>query len=230
MVPLENCNCELCDLKNLFYSRLGEEDVQIYCSGKVEKKYNKGETILKQASPITEFIYLKSGLVKLFRRDDDGKEQIISIAKPFDYISLLSVFSDRNYNYSVTALEPSVTCNLDMEQIKDLTRTNGNYAMGLIEKMSGVTDKIVSEMLTIRKKHLRGRIAHVLIYFFDEIYHTYEYELPLTRKEISEYIGMTVENVIRTLSEFRKDKIISISGKMIEIRDIETLRSISSFG
>lgn len=57
-----------------------------------------------------------------------------------------------------------------------------------------------------------------------------EYELPLCRKEIGDYIGMTTENVIRTLSEFRKDKIISINGKIIEIRNLDTLISISQYG
>ncbi len=226
----DSCNCELCDLKSLFYSKLDDEEVELYCAGKVEKEYRKGDTIIKEGAFIMDFIYLKSGLVKLFHTDNQGKEQIITIAKPFDYVSLLSVFSNKNYNYSVSALEDSVTCNLDMEQIRELVRSNGNYATGLMEKMSMVTDKIILEMLEIRKKHLRGRVAHVINYFFDEVYHAREFELPLSRKEIGEYIGMTTENVIRTLSEFRRDKIISISGKSIEIRDLETLRSISSFG
>jgi len=227
---MKNCDCELCDLKNLFYSRLDPEAVLTYCSGKVEKEYAKGEVIIKEGSFINDFIYLKSGLVKLFHTDNQQKEQIISIAKPFDYVSLLSVFSNKEYNYSVTALEDTVTCNLDLQQIKLLVMENGNYAMGLIEKMSAVTDKILLETVEIRKKHLRGRVAHLLIYFYEQIYHRKEYDLPLSRKEIGEYIGMTTENVIRTLSEFRKDKILSITGKTIEIRDSETLKSISSFG
>jgi len=226
----ESCSCELCDLKNLFYSRLDKADVEVFCSGKIEKEYARGEVIIKEGSPIRDFIYLKSGLVKLFRTDANQKEQIITIAKPFDYVSVLSIFSTKTYNYSVQALEDSVTCDLDIEHIKNLVRSNGNYAVGLIEKMSAVSDSIIQELLDIRKRHLRGRVAFLLIYFHDQIYKQIEFELPLSRKEIGEYIGMTTENVIRTLSEFRKDKIISINGKMIEIRDLETLRSISNFG
>lgn len=224
------CNCEQCDLRNLFFSRLDTEAVETYCSGKVEKEYSSGELILKEGHLIQDFIYLKSGLVKLFRTDNQQKEQIITIAKPFDYVSLLSVFSNKEYNYSVSALEDSVTCNLNMEDIRNLILSNGNYAMGLIEKMSAVSDKIILESLEIRKKHLRGRVAHLLVYFHDKIYMQKEFNLPLSRKEIAEYVGMTTENVIRTMSEFRKDKVISISGKFIEIRDLETLRAISAYG
>ncbi len=229
-MSLVSCNCEFCDLKNLFYSRLSDEDVERYCSGKTEREYGKGEVIIRQGMPIREFSYLKSGLVKLFRTDTLEKEQIITIAKPFDYVSLLSVFSNSEYSYSVSALEDSVVCSLDIDQIKSLTESNGHYASGLIEKMSKVTDRIINEQLEIRKKHLRGRVATVLLFFYDQIYHSPEFELPLSRKEISEYIGMTTENVIRTLSEFRKDKTISISGKEIEIRDLETLRTIANYG
>ena len=56
------------------------------------------------------------------------------------------------------------------------------------------------------------------------------FELPVSRREIAEYIGMTTENVIRTLSEFRRDKLIRINGKEIEIMDVETMKKISSFG
>lgn len=229
-MAIMNCECELCDLKSLFYSHLETEEVEAFCTGKIEKEYKKGEVITKEGALITDFIYLKSGLVKLYQTDSQGKEQIISIAKPFDYVSLLSVFSNKNFNYSVTAIEDSVTCCLNMKQIIELVKSNGRYALGIIEKMSNITDKIIHNNLEIRKKNLRGRIAYVLMYFYDEIYHNVEFELPLSRKEIGEFIGMTTENVIRTLSEFRRDKIISINGKIIEIRDIDTLKSIALYG
>ena len=224
------CSCEFCDLKTLFYSNLDEDQVELFCSGKVEKDYKKGETIVKEGFPVKDFMYLKSGLVKLYHTDRHGKEQIFSISKPFDYVSLLSVFSNKTFSYSVTSIEDSVMCCLDMEQILSLVRNNGAYALGVLEKMSNITDKIILTNLDIRSKNLRGRVAFVLVYFYEEIYHELEYELPLSRKEVGEYIGMTTENVIRTLSEFRKDRIISINGKLIEIRDLETLQSIAQFG
>lgn len=226
----ETCNCELCDLKTLFYTHLEEQQVEAFCSGKTEKEYKKGDTIVKEGSLIQDFVYLKSGLVKLYHTDSHQKEQIITIAKPFDYISLLSVFSNNRFSYSVKAIEDSVTCCLDMQNIINLVKTNGNYAIGIIEKMSTITDNIILSTLEIRKRNLRGRVAYVLMYFHDEIYHALEFELSLSRKEIGEYIGMTTENVIRTLSEFRKDKIISINGKVIEIRDLDKLKSIAQFG
>ena len=224
------CTCEFCELRELFVVNLDEKNMDIICSGKVEKEYLAGETILKEGTRIQDFSYLKSGLVKLFRSDQSGKEQIITIAKPMDYVSLLSVFSNERYNYSVTALEDSVTCNLKMEDIKSLINENGKLALNLLGKMSKVADTIILESLEIRKKHLRGRVAYLLIYFSKTVFYADEFELPLTRKEMAEYVGMTTENVIRTLSEFRRDGILKIYGKTIQIANMESLQSIAEFG
>jgi len=224
------CTCELCELRELFMLNLDEENMNIVCSGKVEKQFQAGETIIKEGMKIRDFSYLKSGLVKLYRTDQTGKEQIITIARPMDYVSLLSVFSNKHYNYSVTALQDSVTCNLKLADITTLISQDGTLALNLLGKMSRVADTIILESLEIRKKHLRGRVAYLLIYFARTIYFADEFELPLSRKEMAEYVGMTTENVIRTLSEFRKDGILKIYGKTIHIVNMESLQSIAEFG
>ena len=209
---------------------LDEKHMDLMCSGKVEKEFSAGETIIKEGTRVQDFTYLKTGLVKLFRSDQSGKEQIITIAKPMDYVSLLSVFSNDRYNYSVSALEDSVTCNLKMSDVKSLINENGKLALNLLGKMSRVADTIILDSLEIRKKHLRGRVAYLLIYFSKTVFYADEFELPLTRKEMAEYVGMTTENVIRTLSEFRKDGILKIYGKTIHIANMESLQSIAEFG
>jgi len=200
------------------------------CNTKVESPFRQGEVILEEGKPIESFIYLKSGLVKLFKSGVDEKGQIIMIAKPFDFVSLLSVFSDDKYNYSVTALEDSVTCNIKLDDIKKMIHTNGDFALSIMKKMSSVSDMIILESLSLRRKNIHGRVAYILLFFADQIYETDYFELPLNRREIAEFIGKTTENVIRTLSEFRKDGIIKIFGKSIEIIDKEKLKQVSDFG
>ncbi len=225
-----NCNCEFCELKGLFFENLEGDHLDMICSGKVEKDFTQGESIIKAGTLINDFTYLKSGLVKLFHSDNTGKEQIITIAKPFDFVSLLSVFSNDHYNYSVAALEDSVTCSIKMDDVKEIVRDNGILALNLLKRMSKVADKIILDSLNIRTKHLRGRVAFLLIYFSQEVYLSPEFDLPLSRKEMAEYVGMTTENVIRTLSEFRKDGILKIYGKTIVINNMDTLKAIAEFG
>ena len=224
------CRCEQCELKTLFFQNVSAHEMQSLCASRVERVYQKGEYIIEQGKTITEFIYLKSGLVKLFTTSDNAKEQILSFAKPFDFVSLLSVLSTNTHSYSVMAIEDSVTCNISINDIKRIIKENGQFAMSILEKMCRISEKLIQESLAIRRRNLRGRVAYVLLHFYEDIYKSESFELPVNRKEIAEYIGMTTENVIRALTEFRKDGIIKIFGKIIEIVELDKLQQISDHG
>jgi len=224
------CNCEECQLRGIFFSNVKDDALLNICDLKRERRFSKGESIILEGDPITEFLYMKKGLVKLSKKSFDGKDQIISFTKPFDFVSLLSVFSSSQYKYSVTAIEETTVCSMQLEIVKKMAHENALFTMDLMSNISLMTDKIIHDSLEIKRKHLKGRIAHVLLYFSDYIYKKDEFELPISRREIAEYIGMTTENVIRTLSEFRKDEIIKIFGKAILIADKKRLKNISEFG
>ncbi len=224
------CSCEQCQLRSLFFSHIKTDELHNICDVKIEKSYSKGEVIIDEGETIKEFLYMKEGLVKLSKSDIYGKDQIISFSKPFDFVSLLSVFSAKKHIYSVTAIQDTTVCVLDLKVVKKFAQENAMFTMDLVSAISEATDRILLDNLAIKRKHLKGRIAHVLLYFSDYIYKKDEFELPISRREIAEYIGMTTENVIRTLSEFRKDKIIKIFGKDILIVDKNRLKNISEFG
>jgi len=224
------CSCSQCELKTVFFNSFNENQLEMFCYQKKETIYHKGAAIIREGDEISEFIYLKSGLVKLHRNSRPDKDQIIIIGLPFDFISLLSVFSSEHYNYSVTAIEDSVICSIPMSDIKKYAMENGKFSFNLIERMSKASDKIILESLAIRSKYLKGKVAYLLLKFSREIYKKQVFELPLSRREIAEYIGMTTENVIRTFSEFRNDRLIKINGKEIEIANEEALEKIADFG
>jgi CRP-like cAMP-binding protein len=195
-----------------------------------EVVFRKGEIINHEGEKIINFKYLKSGLVKLYRRTPGGDEQVITITRPFEFVSNMSIFSEERYQYSVSALEDSVVCTVDLNFIKELFLRNGSFAMGLLTKISMINDKIIRQTLDIRQKNLIGRVAFVLLYFTNEIYNSRVFDLPVSRKEIADYIGMSTANVIRTLSDFKKEGIIRIFGKTIEVVDLQRLEVISRRG
>lgn len=227
---ISECNCKECALRPLFFNHTTKEQYSNLCNSKTEKQYRSGEIIINEGEEIKDFLYLKDGLVKLFRKGKDNNDQIITFACPFDFVSLLSIFSDTKFRYSVSALHDSTVCMLDIEMVRSLCRKNGEVAMEIMEKMSNISDEIINQFLNIRQKHLRGRIAFVLLYFSEKIFKSNSFDLPVSRREIAEYIGMTTENVIRILSEFRKDSIIGISGKSINIKDEKRLKVICDLG
>lgn len=224
------CVCTNCDFRSVVFSYLDDPAIEDLCNNKEEQFFHKGEIINHEGEKITNFKYLKSGLVKLYRRTSTGDEQVITITRPFEFVSNMSIFSEEKYQYSVSALEDSVVCLVKLEFIKELFLKNGGFAMGLLTKISMINDKIIGQTLDIRQKNLVGRVAFVLLYFTKEIYISRVFDLPVSRKEIADYIGMSTANVIRTLSDFKKEGIIRVFGKTIEIVDINKLEIISKRG
>jgi CRP-like cAMP-binding protein len=224
------CVCASCDFRDIVFSYLDDGTIQDLCNNKEEISFRKGEIINHEGEKITDFKYLKSGLVKLYRRVSNGEEQVITITRPFEFVSNMSIFSEDRYKYSVAAVEDSVVCVVKLDFIKDLFMKNGGFAMGLLTKISKINDKIINQTLDIRQKNLVGRVAFVMLYFSKEIYNSKVFDLPVSRKEIADYIGMSTANVIRTLSDFKKDGIIKVFGKTIEIVDLNKLEIISKRG
>lgn len=224
------CVCASCDFREIVFAYLDDQAIQELCNNKEEMAYRKGEIINHEGEKITDFKYLKTGLVKLYRRTSVGEEQVITITRPFEFVSNMSIFSEDRYKYSVSALEDSIVCVVNLDFIKNLFLKNGGFAMGLLTKISKINDKIINQTLDIRQKNLIGRVAFVLLYFTKEIYNSMVFDLPVSRKEIADYIGMSTANVIRTMSDFKRDGIIKVFGKTIEIVDLNKLEIISKRG
>jgi CRP-like cAMP-binding protein len=224
------CVCASCDFRDVVFSYLDETSIEELCNNKEEQFFRRGEIINHEGEKIINFKYLKSGLVKLYRRTSIGEEQVITITRPFEFVSNMSIFSEERYQYSVSALEDSIVCMVNLDFIKQLFLKNGGFAMGLLTKISMINDKIISQTLDIRQKNLVGRVAFVLLYFTKDIYNSRVFDLPVSRKEIADYIGMSTANVIRTLSDFKKEGIIRVFGKTIEVVDLNKLEIISKRG
>lgn len=228
--PKRKCNCLSCELRNLVFTNLEEEDVRNVCDTKEEYSYSKGEIIHSEGDLISDFKYLKTGLVKLYKMTSDGDEQIITITRPFEFVSNTNIFHEDKYRYSMSALEDSVVCCIPIRIVRDLILRNGKFALDLISSLSRTAEGIISLSLEIRKRNLAGRTAFVLLYFSNEIYHSRIFDLPVSRKEIADLISMSSANVIRTFSEFRRDGIIRANGRTIEITDMNKLEVISRRG
>lgn len=224
------CECADCQFRHVAFATLDHEEVVKMCDFRQEHSFPKGGIIHREGDPIQDFKYLKSGLVKVYRITPGGEEQIIAITRPFEFVSNMSIFSEDHYIYSVSAIEESVICSIKLGYIRELVSMNGRFALELMTRISQITDKIIVQSLDIRSRNLAGRVAYVLLYFSDVIYSSRIFDLPVSRKEIADYISMSTANVIRTLSDFRREGIIRLNGKTLEITDPEKLGVISARG
>ncbi len=221
-----NCSCQNCSVKNIFYESLMGDDLQDFCDARMEVVIPAGKKFIKQGDEIGTFKYLKDGLIKLHRTNTSGKEQIISFGKPMDFVSIHNIFSETHYTYSVTAIQKSTICTFDMCLIMDLIRSNGTFAERIIKITSIASNRILSNSLNMIGKSMFGKVASVLLFFHEKVFFTYGFDLPISRKEIAQYTGLSIETVIRVISEFRRDGLLKVFGKRIEIIDKEGLVQI----
>lgn len=216
--------------KSTYFGQLSEEEYLAINKSRKEIAFKRKDIIIKEGQGINELIYLKSGVIKISRQLENGKEQILTIAKSNEFIGLLTAFTDTNYQYSITALENCTIYSYKLTTINHIIQENGKFALTLMQQISGLINNIIKNRFSMYNKLLKGRIASVLLFFSEEVYHTNKFIIPLSRKEMASLIDMTPENVIRSLSDFKKENIIHAKTKHIEILNKELLVKISQLG
>lgn len=222
--------CGECGFRSAVFKCLSNHQLEQLSRGKDLLKVTKGEVIIKQGDKIKDFIFLRAGLAKLTRVSSEGKEQLVGIVRPKDFVGLLSLFSSPIHSYSIIAIEDSEFCIVEFDLINQLVQENGKFAFSLLQKISQVSDLLISTKFDIDNRQLRGRIAFILSLFSKDVYESTTFNLPISRKEIGELIDMRIENVVRILSEFRRDKIITIEGTTIVILQPDKLEWIKKHG
>jgi CRP-like cAMP-binding protein len=134
------------------------------------------------------------------------------------------------HQYSASAIHECEICDIDISHFKAVLLENGKFAMQFLNILSLDGLFIFERLLGQSHKQLPGRIADVILYFSEEIYHNTEFTFPFTRKELAELAGTTKESFIRTLTEFKNDKIIELDGSAIMIKSMDIIKTLSALG
>lgn len=225
----KNRNCETCPLKCDIYKamvEIGEDTTKIKT---IHAFYNKNEYIVKQGTNASHAFFLIDGTSKIFIEGLNQKNIILYLMTPNSYIGLLSYFETPYYLYSVKAIEPSQLCMVEIEFVKQLYLKNHNFLLNLNKAFGKSVSQILNKIITLNQKHIRGRIADSLLYLA-QVYKSDNYEMKLSRKELGELSGISEENAVRLLTEFKNEKIIEVKAKKISILDKHLLMQISILG
>ncbi len=222
-------NCETCASTCDIYASIKASGIAYNNFNPVQGIYKKHETVCKQGSEVTHAIYLVSGSAKLFIEGLNHRNIIMYIMKPSSYIGLLSFFEAEKYCYSVTTLEESKICMIDLELVKQLYKENHSFFLRLNQAFARSTASILHKIITLNQKQVRGRLAENLLYLSD-LNGGSSFHMGLTRRELGEMCAISEENTVRVLKEFRNENIIHIDGRQVSIIDRKLLQKISEIG
>jgi CRP-like cAMP-binding protein len=221
--------CLTCDIKSAAVGYLDETQLRILGENCAEASFRKGEVIFKQDSLSSNIIYLKDGLVKTYM-EWNHKNQILNIIKAPAYLGIPTTLGDKINHYSVSALENSVVCFIDINTFKMLIDRNGKFAYEIIIHLCKNELQQYRRCVYRSQKHVAGLVADTLLFFSREIYLDKTFRLPIDRGEFGDLIGTTRETVSRMLKEFHEDHLIEMKGKIITLINPDRLIKISMSG
>ncbi len=193
-------------------------------------EYHNRDVLFKQNTRTSHLMFIVSGLIRIFKEGRNNKILSLKTLTSGDFVSYYSVFGDSIYRYSASAIDEVKILIIDYASFVSVLQENGNMAMAMIKKISKDGIYLIDRMMSLSHKQLPGRIAEVLLYFSTEIYKKDEFDFPLTRLELAELAGTTKESFIRTINEFKHDKIIELEGRHVRIISMDIVKILSELG
>jgi CRP/FNR family transcriptional regulator, polysaccharide utilization system transcription regulator len=218
------------DIVFSFFKYLSPEETSLIKSNCNMVMYHKRDNIFLQNTRTSHIMYLKTGLVKIYKEGRMGKTIMLNLDKDESFIGLMSVFGNDIHQYSASSVDQSEVYYIDINVFKQILLGNGNFALHIISLISSDGLYLFDKLIGQAHKQLPGRIADVLLYFSEVIYKNEKFTFPLTRRELAELAGTTKESFIRTLTEFKNDKIIELNGSEVEIKSMKIVKTLSELG
>lgn len=194
--------------------------------------YKSGETIFKQGTPANQLMWIEEGVVKIGKESGNNKYIIVRICSNREFIQLADLFqlNGNLHNTSAVAVTKVTINYIDKDVLSNLIEKNSKLATCLLNRISN-ENRILKEHLFSRSiKNLPGRVADVILYFYNLNNQKHEFEIPLSRVELAQFVSTTKESLIRTLSEFKNDKIINLDGRIVKINSLEIIKTLSYYG
>ena len=222
-------NCNLCEYKSTASQKLNDQELTRLSSSCLSVRFKKGDNIIKQGMFSTNVAFLKKGLAKI-HITGPYHEQIVKIANASNYLGLPTTFGDKVNQYSVTAIEDSEVCFIDISVFRMLLRTNPDFSDQILIELCQSELQAYNRCVNRTQKQIRGKIADVILNFSDNIYFSDQFSIPLTQEEIGNMVDASRESVSRVMTEFSKDNILEIKGKQKTVLNRKMLTLISENG
>lgn len=225
----KHTRCENCIVRQMnSFKALKKEELKQMSDSKQTKTIKKGEVIFKEGERLSGVFCVRDGVSKLSKMSDNGRDQIVKLAKKGEVLGQRSVITAETANLSATALEDMEVCFIPKNHIEEPLQTNPIFTNAVLKHMAQDLKYADDFIVNMAQKNVRQRLAEVLMYLEDNFGQDEEgyLYLQLSRADIADVVGTATELLIRTLTKFKKERLISTTGKRIKIEDKKTLYNI----
>lgn len=226
-------NCGNCRLNSICLPLALESDdiAQLDAIIQRSKPLQKGSFLYREGDDFQSVYAVRSGTLKAFRTTDDGREQVTGFYFPGEVLGMDGI-SKNVHASSARALETAAICEIPFASLEKLSAlmprlqrhffqlmsqeiTADQLLITLLSKNSA-EERVAALMLSISSRNARRKLSAT------------KFRLPMSRVDIGNYLGLTVETVSRVFSRMQKLELLEVDNKEIEIRDIEGVRSLAN--
>ncbi|MFC1733524.1 Crp/Fnr family transcriptional regulator [candidate division KSB1 bacterium] len=231
----DNPMCDTCDARQRsFFCDLERCDLLDVSINKTYNIYKKGQSVFFEGRRPLGVYCLHSGKIKITKNGINGKEQIVRFTLPGDLLGIRALIGGREYSASAIALEDSVICFISKKVFLDILKKYPDINQCVMIYLSRMLEEAENKMTSLAQKPVRERLAEALI-LLNEIYNresptsiSREYSICLSREDLASIVGTATESVIRLLSEFKEEKLISANGRRITLLDIRGIKKVGN--
>ncbi len=203
------------------------QEFKILEESKTKLTYYKGETIFKQDAFAPYVIYIIEGLVKISLHTGPGKQINLRLAGKGDFLALSAIFGENKYLTSAIAIKDTITCMIDKDSLGRLLQDNPEHALQLSIQNHEQESRLISLVRSLSYNQMRGKLAAALLYLSAGKFLKEDVFAYLTRQDLADFAGISLESTVKFLKEFEREGIVSLEGKLVTILDNEKLVSLS---
>lgn len=184
--------------------------------------------VLYQEGKRPRFLYyLVKGKVKGLKVHEDGKEYITDLYSEGDFIGYPALIEDKNYDDSTVVLEEAEVMQIPKEDFTQMIYGDLSIAAKFIRIITQNVKEKEERLMSLAYSSLRKRVAKALVDIHSKFNTGNENKpIEISRDDIAHYVGTATESLIRTLSDFKAEKLIEIKEGKINISSIEKLKNL----
>ena len=208
-----------------YFSGMDSEILETVRQTIFDRKFDRGEIILLEGEPAESLFFVGSGAVKIFKTSPDGKEQILSIVRPGESFSDVSVFDGGANPASAQAMGQVLLYGISRKNVQDLLKKHPEVALNVVKVMATRVRQLMSLVEDLSFRHVIGRVAKILLEYASD---AAEPRPRLTQQEIAAMAGTAREVVGRSLKALEQHGAIDLESHRVVIKNRGMLLELAS--
>ena len=199
-------------LTMLMQASFGKNELNSLAENRNVNNYKKKQIIYAEGNHPNKLFYIVNGRVKAFKANDDGKELVTELYNTGDFFGYIAMLEETVYRDTTETLEETAIAIIPKEDFDELLNNNPQVARKFIQLLAKNISEKEDQLLGLAYNSLRKKVAEALMLLQKKYKEESKdnFEIAITRECLASIAGTATESLIRTLSDFRSEKLIDI--------------------